>query len=156
MRKINKKGIGEVLYWSLRFVLIGVVAVSILIFSERFFNDRLEVGDLEHSVLMNRVFNTFAYTSTNTGRVYPNIIDEERFTQENLEGSLISSKNLAVKATLNKKTIFLDQNFYELSSPLKGISKYQEIAQSSFVQILTKEKKLVSGRIDISIIYEAK
>lgn len=155
MYKTNKKGVVRQFWWFFRIPLLIFIVFFIIIFRGKVFEDKLETGALEHSVLVNRVFKTFAYQSPNTGRIYPNIIDEERFTQENLEGALISSKNLAAKVSLNKQDIYLDKDFYELSEPLKGISKYSEIAQSSPVQILTKDKRLVLERIDISIMYQA-
>lgn len=155
---MNKKAaVVRFFWWFFRIPLLVVMIFLFIFVRSRVVSYKVDTGSLEYDVLVNRIFKTFAYVSPNTGRTYPHILDQNKFDEEILNNSLITKKPLAIKISLtNTTTIFFNKELYEITEPIKGISKYKEIFQSSPIQILTKENKIIQGAINISIIYEQK
>jgi hypothetical protein len=155
---MNKKGIARSVLWAVR---IGLLLIPMIIFlviiSDRYFGKLAEPGSTEYDLFINRIYKTFAYTSPNTGRSYPNIIDQKKFKAEFLNETMPIQTDIAARISLNNDTIYLNQEFYELGKPLAEIkSDYKEIFHTSPVQILTKDNRIVSGRITIIIVYYKK
>ena len=157
---MNKKALGiRWLWWSFRILLFFVMFMFIfIILRSQVISKNIDPGSIEYDVLINRIHKTFAYTSPNTGRIYPSIIDIRKFNSEILNNSFSTAKSLGIKLSLtNTNPIYFNKEFYEFVEPLRGtISKYKEISYSSPVSILTRENKLTSGKIDIVIMYEGR
>jgi len=152
---MNKKAaVARHFWWYFRIPLLLVMMMFLWVLQTRISKTGVDTASLEYDVVVNRIYQNLAYVSPNTGRIYPNIIDQNKFNEEFLNTSF-TEKNFAIKLSLtNNPTIFFNKEFYEFAEPIKGISKYQEIFQTNPIQVLTKDNKLTQEIIKISIIYQ--
>jgi hypothetical protein len=135
-----------------KMIAIGIVFITIVFFVNRFILTKLDVQDIEASLLTDRMIyskNCISYVDESISRPYPGIIDYDKFKSENLNKCIFyggedkeilsedcsdisefknkfSSAKVELKYIENSKeetvTIYHNKCFYDAWLPLAGIS----------------------------------
>jgi hypothetical protein len=169
MRKWNKKGaVEEILEYFPDIILTIIVMTSIFLMVNLFLNQKLEVQNLQKEVFVGRVLyspDSIMRTDNLTGKVYPGMIELEKFSNKTLEDSIKYSyeRQLASKMTLYDveggivKTVYYNSEWYNRFKPLAdsnlggvgGIKKYSKKIPINYID---KEKIISPGMLDIEVL----
>lgn len=130
-RILNKKGLGteEWLGFIPYIVLTLIVMTGIFTLVNIYINITVDTKPLQREILFNRIMyspDSIIYTDDITGKVYPGVIDWDRFTNETLDNSIKYSyeKHMAAKLELYDlkkdlvKTAYLNNIWYNRLEPL--------------------------------------
>jgi len=105
LRFLRKAQTFDILNWAfirIFFLMIILSALAVILTSH--YTTSLNSRETENLILMKRLTyspNLLSYTDIRTGRVYPGIIDLDRFTTTNLDSNLLNrNKRLAVNLEL--------------------------------------------------------
>lgn len=151
--------------WIGRMMFIIAVVFSILLLTEYFFNLKTETTDLRIGLFINRVFyspNGISYTSPETGRSYPGIIDLEKFSSGNLEKAMFygdEKGNAIIAAVLTLldrndkeiKSIYYNENTHKNIFPVSFASGYARDIKKFYV-LIYDNGKLKSAKLEMDIV----
>ncbi len=105
MMKNKKAQLDTIFNWAfIRIFILVIILGTLFIILTSHFNTGLNSYEVENLILIKRLTyspNLLAYQDPDTNRVYPGIIDIEKFSTENLEENLVNkNKRLAVNMEL--------------------------------------------------------
>jgi competence transcription factor ComK len=117
----------EMILWVIRFMFLIVVVLSISFVVNYFITKNIDTFDLEATVFANNILlsKNLAFYDEDTGRLYADIIDLEKFKSassgENLESEINFGKNKKIGAKISLKSlnntdygnVFYRKDFYE-------------------------------------------
>lgn len=131
MRKAQVSG--DVLAWIPKIILLVAVILVVLFLVRLYIVTKIDIKDAEAIVLVNRIMfspHGFSYYDEKINRVYPGVIDLEKFNDSILEKIAYLPENLLISAKLTLtdmdknpiKTIYYNKPWYDNWLPMAGIS----------------------------------
>lgn len=150
---MNKKGVSDVILWTYRLLILLVVFFSIGFIISQYGVFDVDTKDLEFNVLFNRAIYSKNCLSYEDERVYPGIIDMDKFNEIVLK-NCFKNDNQGIKFSLEGKELFVNKDFYEsniflCNIPGKGGFK----CKSKQFFVLIKDKDSVkSGFLNIKVV----
>lgn len=146
-KKLNKKGVSfKILnYAILRILFIALLFYITYLFAYSQIKVNIDIDDTKSLIFVKRLIyspNSISYTDPVTERIYPGIIDIERFNPATLENTFNFTKNnIAAKIELTnlenneKKEIYLNKEWYDRWEPLTKFKQYKKTIKQRYVLI---------------------
>jgi len=164
----------EMLMWIPRIIFLVIVLFAIIILIRSFVLEKIDVTELESEIFANRLPcspNSISFVDEISGRVYPGIIDLNKFKTNEIEDNLLksiyygnSNRNVGAKITLKnpgkgeENQIFYNKVFYEEKKILvdsaltEGPGGAKNYIKKLDVIIFEKENTMHKGVLILDII----
>lgn len=145
----------EMVIWIWRFLFLIVVSIIFVFILSSYVHREIKIADLQENILITRLLysqNCFGYEDV---RIYPGIIDLEKFNEENLKKCIAHENRIKFKLTLSNeaneiKTIKDEEEIDDLI-PLCEIKEkpFTCFNETKYVLIKNEKKEFNKGFLNI-------
>ncbi len=149
-------------YYLVRIPFILILVAIFLYMASSFENNALQSHDVRKEIIQNRIFysaNSITYFDPNSGRVYPHIVDIERFNNLQLdqafwtkENNQLSGKLELTNTELNKTEVaYINEDQYERWKHYTKFEQYDNFIEKKLV-LIREDGKLYQGVIKLNFV----
>lgn len=136
---------GDIILWIPKLIIFLVALFSVGLIISQYGTSEVDTKDLEFNVLFNRVIYSKNCLLYENERVYPGIINMDRFNELILK-ECFNNDNQGIKFSLGDKEIFVNKDVYD-SKPLCGTSGKQGFTcKSKQFLVLIKDKDSIKPK----------
>jgi hypothetical protein len=155
---MNKKGMAEAVLWIIRIIMLVMIVAVIHYIKIVMVSDALDTYDTEFYIMNSKLLyspDVFAYTSMETGRTYPGIIDPSKFNEATLNQTI--SRGIPARLTLRDSQgtmisqIYNDKERYDILEPLVFAKQYDLLNKTQYV-LIKDDSGLKPGMLTIEMV----
>ncbi len=156
---MNKKAVtGDQLIYVFRLIGSFIALAIVIAIIQSSIKSRLDLDDMRFFPIAQRALyspNCFVHVDSN--RVYPGIIDAEKFTQENLDSCMAAlRRSIGARFTLsyddNNEVVYYNRVTFEDVLPLTFSNLYKLVRKRYFV-LVKKDDELMPGNLLVEVDY---
>lgn len=169
----NKKGtIEEGIFWIIRVIIIMVVVFILIFFINSALTKMLNTENLELDLIAARIINSpscLAMQKTievyeedvyNTVRVYPGIIELDKYNEKSLNKTCIIQEGapaIGIKIKINgMNELYINKEYYEDTEPLTFSDKYYKLRKVLPIQVVDKNGKKETKTLEVIVVAKKK
>ncbi len=164
MRKVNKKAqmFKAFWYYMIRVPIIILLFGLFMYFSGGLQNQALASPNVREKIIVNRLFfsaNSISYVDETIGKVYPGIIDIEKFENNVLDASFFTRENKAAAAKLDlinldtneTKEAYINKDLYDRWKNYVKFEQYSSVKDQFYVLIKDGDNQY-SGLLKVNVL----
>ncbi|MBN2368474.1 hypothetical protein JXC34_05640 [Candidatus Woesearchaeota archaeon] len=163
-RRLGKKGDAYEILWHIvvRLPYIAILFIIFMYINVNMTSTAMDSQRVNSNIISSRIIispGALAYQDPDTGRVYPGIIDKEKFTQETIDAAFKVIDNTRIAARIELESIsgedlgsiYINENWYDRWTPYTAFERFDRDVFRKIVQIKT-EKDIIPGVIKIHVV----
>ena len=147
---------GDLLYFIVFYIPMTLIVTVLLVsVPSNILDARIITGELDNVFLGERIFNKVSFKDIGAGRIYPGVMeDRERFNVSLLKDAFFfpEDRNFAVKLSMDSRSVFYNEPFYEIARPLAPVRYKLFVSQKEM--IIQKDKS--QARLTIEQVFDKK
>jgi|GEM_PF-7041088 len=161
VKRFNKKGAAEeIIYWFFYIPLTAILIITLVMLASSILNQSSSTNNLEYYIFSQRAANAVSYQDITNGRLYPGIIDINRWNEIILGSAFDKEGYKGIEFGLKMTLTYLDKSelpleiYYDKDS--YEVSKAFYSTQRENYVLVKKADVLIPAKLNIDLAYHQK